>query len=415
MNKTFKTILWIIWLGLLVWGITGVFQRVILGDRLVNYGSYVPWGLSVAAYIYFVGLSAGAFLLSSLIYVFRIQRLEKIGRISLFIAAITLVMGLVSICLDLGHMSRFYEVFTRPSFSSMMAWMVWLYTAYFILILIELWFELRCDLAKIANKGGVISPLYRFFLLGWKCPEDPEAFAACQRKNKRWLGFLGAIGIPLTITFSGGVGALFATLAARPYWNHSIYPIFFLTGALLSGGALLLTIVAMSEIGSDEDRSQILHFLSRFILGLLIFDLLLEWSEFSIPMWYQVGLDYALLMEVLTGEFWYNFWIIHIVLGTIIPLVLLIWKPASRWAMAVSGGLIAVTYLSVRLNIVVPGLVTPAFEGLRDAYVDKRLMFEYIPSAFEWSLVAFAIATGIGLFYLGKRYLPLIGSHNPVS
>ena len=125
MNGTSKFILFVIWLVAMVWGLGGVFERLVHGHAAAHYGSYVPWGLWVSAYIYFIGLSAGAFLLSSLIYVFGMERLEKIGRTSLFVAAITLLMALLSIWFDLGHMDRFYKVFTQPAFSSMMAWMVW--------------------------------------------------------------------------------------------------------------------------------------------------------------------------------------------------------------------------------------------------------------------------------------------------
>ncbi|MEE9212293.1 MAG: NrfD/PsrC family molybdoenzyme membrane anchor subunit, partial [Phycisphaeraceae bacterium] len=113
MHKSVKTILWITWLGLLLWGLVGVYQRFTYGHAFANYGSYVPWGLHVSAYIYFIGLSGGAFLLSCLIYVFGIKRLTKIGRLSLFVAAITLPMALVCIWFDLGQMWRFYEIFTR--------------------------------------------------------------------------------------------------------------------------------------------------------------------------------------------------------------------------------------------------------------------------------------------------------------
>ena len=98
---------WWLWGALAVAGTVGVWQRLTQGHLLANYGSYVPWGLWVAAYIYFVGLSAGAFLLSSLVYVFKVKVLEPIGRLSLVVAVITLFMALLSIWFDIGYMERF--------------------------------------------------------------------------------------------------------------------------------------------------------------------------------------------------------------------------------------------------------------------------------------------------------------------
>ncbi|GAB6166346.1 polysulfide reductase NrfD [Thermostilla marina] len=405
MKAVGKGIVGLIWLVLLLVGLPGVVTWLTSGRDAAAYGSYVPWGLWVSAYIYFIGLSAGAFLLSSLVYVFGVKKLEKIGRMALILAVTTLFIALLSIWIDLGHKWRFWEVFTRPHFTSMMAWMVWLYTAYFILILAELWFDLRCDLSQLASQGGSLAPLYRLLSLGHKCPSGDGA-AACREKSRKTLQVLGALGIPLAIAFHGGVGALFATLSARPYWHSSLVPIFFLTGALLSGGGLLMAIVALTGDDNEQTRD-VLKFLGKIVLGLLVFDLLLEWAEFSIPLWYAVGSENAPIYMVLFGKFWYVFWIVHLLLGAAIPLVLLLAKPGSRVASLVGGGLIALTFLAVRLNIVIPAQVVPQLEGLQNAFIDKRLRFEYVPSVFEWSMVAFIAALGITIFYLGCKLLPV--------
>ncbi len=190
---------------------------------------------------------------------FQIKALRKIGRLALFTAALTLMMALLSIWFDLGHMWRAYEVMTRPNFTSMMAWMVWLYSAYFLLILAELWFELRCDLAALATRPGLFRPVYRVLSLGWKCPQTTQEAEACHRQSERVMRVLGSLGVPLAIAFHGGVGALFATLSARPYWHSSLFPIMFLTGALVSGGALILAMTAMTSVLSKEEKLEPLN------------------------------------------------------------------------------------------------------------------------------------------------------------
>lgn len=115
-----------LWAVLAVFGGVGIVERVLHGHALAGYGSYIPWGMWVSAYIFFIGLSAGAFLLSSLVYVFGMHKLERIAKLALFVAIITLGMALVTIWFDLGHFERFFYVFLRPQFHSMMAWMVWL-------------------------------------------------------------------------------------------------------------------------------------------------------------------------------------------------------------------------------------------------------------------------------------------------
>ncbi len=367
--KSSRWLFGLIWLAGLVLGVVGVAERLLDGHRLAGYTSYVPWGIWVAAYIYFIGLWAGAFFLSSLIYVFDLRRLEQIGKLALFTAITTLFMALLSIWFDLGHLERFYSVFTRPNFKSMMAWMVWLYTAYFLLLLVETYYALRGD------RGP--------------------------------LKVLGIIGIPLAIAFHGGVGALFATLIAREYWHSAIYPILFLTGALMSGGALMTALVAFFWPRRNPAWADLVQLLGRVTLGLLMLDVLLEWAEFSIPMWYRVGSEYVLMKNVLFGSHWYVFWIVHGLLGVAVPVALLITAPRRPLAVGAAAALAAVTFFAVRLNLVIPGLITPQLQGLQTAYQSHRLSYQYTPTVFEWQVLLFVVVLGIGVFYLGYRHLPL--------
>ena len=121
MPTTSKIVAWALWSIAAVIGLHGLWLRFTTGHLAAGYTSYVPWGLWVAGYIYFIGLSAGAFLLSSLVYVFGVRRLELIARLTLATAAITLALALITIWFDLGHAARFWETFTRPQFHSMMA------------------------------------------------------------------------------------------------------------------------------------------------------------------------------------------------------------------------------------------------------------------------------------------------------
>src|SRR3990170_1969543 len=142
----------LIWVVALAAGLVGVTQRLLTGHELTNYTSSIPWGLWVAAYVYFVRLSAGPFLPSALIHVLGLQRLEPLGKRALFTALVSLIAALLLIWLDIGRMERFYYVFTRGNTLSMMAWMVWLYTAYFVVLSVEFWFAMRGDLVAMSQE-----------------------------------------------------------------------------------------------------------------------------------------------------------------------------------------------------------------------------------------------------------------------
>jgi protein NrfD len=378
MNKPQKTILFIIWLVLLVWGLIGVFQRMTTGELTLNYGSYIPWGLWVAGKVYFVGLAIGASLLTWSIYAFNIQPLKPVARISLLISIATMIAGLLVIAFDLGHMGRLYEVYTRPNFSSLLAIASWLSLAYLIYLVIVLGIDLK--------SGRQIGNVPRVW--GW-------------------------IGIFFAIAFSGANGAEFATLISSPYWHSSIGPILSMGGALLSGIALVLAVSALMTTDDGIDK-QMIRILSRTVIGLILFVLVLEWSEYSVAMWYGRGGDAISISSILFGHYWYVFWIVHLAIGSILPLFLLLWQPANRLAAGFSGALVAITYMAVRLNHVIPGQITPAMKGLQEAYTDKWLTFKYFPSPTEWAVFAFSVAVCIALFWLGSRIIP-VGSLKSVD
>lgn len=395
-----------IWVILLVVGTIGVFERFVSGHELANYGSYVPWGLWVAAYIYFMGLSAGTFLLACAIYGFGIKRFEPIAGLALVTAGVSLVLGLLSVTFDLGHPLRSFEVFLRPNFHSMMTWMIWLYTAYAVLLLVMMRFAFRSDFAGARELGGLRGRLARILLGDQGSSKD---------QDQRILRKLAFLGLPLATAFSGGVGALFATVAAQQLWHTGLFPILFLIGALASGGALLAGLVAFTWHPRDEQWSQLTESIARVLLVLVLAYAVLEWAEYSIPLWYSAGPEADNVTSLLFGEHWYVFWVIHVLIGTAIPVALLSLRPHTPRAVGIAGVLVATSFFAVRLNMVIPSLVTPQLQGLEQSYRDRRLSFDYLPSLFEWRVLTFVLALGVALLYLGYRYLPIGTSTKEVS
>lgn len=372
-------LLWALWVVAAIIGGIGLYERLAHGDQAADFSSYVPWGLWVAAYIYFSGLSAGAFLLAAFTYAFRIRSLEPAARLSLFVAMVTMPMGLIMIGLDLGHMERAYLVLVRPQFHSMMAWMVWMYTAYVVLLAAMLAFEIRTG-----QSGG-------------------------DSQDSR-VRVLAIIGIPLVIGFSGGVGALFATVSAREFWHTAIYPIFFLVGGMTSGTALVSALLYFLWPSRDDAWQDLMNKLSRVLLALLIVEFLVEWAEYSIPYWYRVGSHYEIVAYTLFGPYWYVFWVFNLLLGIIVPVALLA-RPKGPGAIGFASALVAVTFFACRLNLVIPGLVTPEIRGLESAYSDPvggKLTFAYMPSWFEWQVLIGVLAVGAALWFIGTRLFPRI-------
>ena len=399
--RLLKTLFWAAGAVFFAVGLYGWYDRFANGHLNANYGSLVPWGLWVAAYIYFIGLSAGSFLISSLVYVFNVKRFESVGRLAVFTAIVTLFLALLSIWADLGHMFRAWEVLVYPNFQSPMAWMIWLYSTYMVLLIVEMWFLLRRDLAAGKSQPGLRGAVYSALSLG--SADTSEEGATRDRKVVR---VLATIGVPVAIMFHGGVGALFGVVAARPMWNSGLFPILFLLSALASGGALLTLVSAVFQDGWTRNRETVLA-LGKMVLGLLLLDALFQFSEILVAFYGGVPDHIAGLQLMLSGPFWWVFWGWQIVLGTLIPVALLALPTRKNpIGVSVAGLCVALGFLGVRLNIVIPGLATEEIRGLSAAFASARISTNYAPSSTEWLVTIGIVGLGLLLFGFGEMLMP---------
>jgi anaerobic selenocysteine-containing dehydrogenase/Ni/Fe-hydrogenase subunit HybB-like protein len=384
-RTTVKRILLAVWAVAFVAGAVGVVWRLVAEDA--DFGSYIPWGLWVALYAWFVGISAGAFMLFAVGEVFRVERLRKVGRPALVISLASLVSGLVVVGLDLGHLERFWNVYLYGNPSSLMAWEISLYTAFAVLVPITLVLAFRDELA-------------RFGPLGW--------LAGTPGVDSAWLRPLALVGGILALAVSGATGALFGIVGSRPYWHTGLLPILFIGAALLSAAAVLTVFAALTVDERGQHDADEVSFLGRVTLALLGVVVLIEWADVSIA-WTQhsqAAAGWAAWDLVLSGPRWWVFWLVHLGLGVLVPALLLLLWPRSVGAIGLAGGLVAATLIGVRLNVVIPGLAVPQIEGLDEAYTGPGLTFSYTPTLQEWLVTVFAAALFVGLVGLWYRIVP---------
>ena len=377
--KNRNTIFIVIWAILFTIGIIGFGYRLLYGLETTNLGNRVTWGLWIAMDIYLIGLSAGAFLLSSLVFVFRIKMFEKIGIMALFTALTTLGCALLSAWSDIGHMERILNVFLAPHFHSLLTWIVWLYTAYFLLLIVELALAINVQSANISIEN--------------------------KEKRERTLQIVAGIGIPLAIAFHGGFGALFGVISANPFWSGPLQSIYFLGGAVASGTAFLTALLVMFWEQRDKVFEKMVRNLGRIVLIAILFDLLLEWAEVSTALWWTSTPEHSEGINLLLfGPFWWVFWIFHILLGVIIPVYLLSKMGKSVVHVGWASGLVAASFLAVRLNIVIPALTFEKIRGSASTFIHTRLSTEYFPSISEFLVGIFIFSFGIGVYYLLNKY-----------
>ncbi len=367
--------IWVAGSVLLLLGIWGIWQRVSAGLAPTNLSSYVPWGLWVGFYDYLVWLEVGSLMLfTALIYLVGNTQLARIKPIVLFTGLVVLLMALFIVFLDLGHPERFWHVFVYPDFTSMITWMVWLHSTYLVILgaefLLTLW-------------GG--------------------------ENSERWLRWLGLLSLPAGLALILVSGSIFGVVAARPLWNSSLLPLMFFISALATGaGVLLLLTVVFWPGKSSAEYRQVVRFMTQIAAWMLLAGVLAA-SMIAFTTLYQgsPARTDALLL-ILTGPYWWSFWILHILLGVLVPLFILFTMAHRPLWVGVAAALSIVTFVTVTLNIVIPVLVTPEIEGLATAFVHPKLTLDYVPNVMEWSVIAFVFGFGGLLYGLGLRWLPIL-------
>jgi Ni/Fe-hydrogenase subunit HybB-like protein len=399
--------------GIFVWGAIAEYWNLFGSGQYSAGTNFVPWGLWVAAYMYFIGLSAGAFLLSSMLYGLNIKILKPVGRFALFTAIACLAMALLTIFSDVGMPFRATNIYVFGRVGSMMAWMVWLYTAYFLVLLGELFLAFRVELHDWMDESSVLKRSFARIVLLGKKDEPPTT----QARDAKVLKILALTGIPLAIAFHGGVGSLLATVATQAIWHNPLMPIYFVTGALFSGGALLTGLVVFFWPRKDSVWHELVVYLGKVMLVMGMVYALMEWAEFSIPLWYGYGdvRETSSLHDILFGQYWYVFWIFQVLLVTLIPVAMYYFGRNRPKIIGVASFLVAICFLAVRLDIVIPAYVAVQIQGLVFPNLGPNYSYSYFPNLFEWQLLAFVVAIGMILLLLGYRILPLIDNKDKIA
>jgi molybdopterin-containing oxidoreductase family membrane subunit len=399
-NGRFRVAWYALLAVLLAVGGWATWRRISVGMASTNLTSISPWGAWVAFYIYFVGLSAGAFLVSTLANVFEVEGLEKIDRDALFAAIVSMVVALLFVWTDLGRMDRMYHPFLYRQATSALSWEVHAYVAYIGVLVTELYFSMRIDLARVAEQTeGWRAKLCGLLTLGRR-----ETSEESHETDERWLKRAGLLGIPLAIFMvHGGTGVLFAVAKARPYWNSGLFPVIFVISAVVSGTAMVSALYVLRAkllTGEALDRA-LMDRLGKLLAGFIAADAAFTAIDALIALNSLHPHEVETWLIVLFGEMSWSFWWFMVGCGWVLPLILLSkrsWR-RSPIPLAAAGLSVVVGIVAVRFNIVVPPQILPVMEGLPHG--------SYFPTAIEWLTSAGMIAVGLLIYSLGAEVLPL--------
>lgn len=330
----------------------------------------VPWGLMLAAYVFFVVTSTGLCLVSSIGHVFGFEAFHPIAKRSVFLAIATIVSGFLVIAFEIENPWRMaiYNVIS-PNLSSNIWWMGTLYGAYLVFMLIE--------------------------------------FALLQIGKHKIAGFCGLLGVIAGVAAHSNLGAVFGLLNGREYWHGPYMPIYFIVSAMMSGCA---TVIFFHWLGykingwkMSEKLVESLRSVAK--LGILLYLVIIfftTWKFIAGMSGHPPG-EYEAFMALLSGPFANNFWYGEVALGLVIPLVIILAVRAKNiTAMALGSAASIVGIFVMRYDLVIVGQIIPGLHELN--IVDLPPILPYAPTLHEWIVTLSGFTFCAVLFMMGERW-----------
>lgn len=362
------------WMALVLvglgFGIWGAVSTLVSGFETGGISDQVPWGIVVAAYVFFVAASAGCITVS-LGHALGIKGFDLILKRGVFLAIITMIVGGLLIVLDVGNPLNLWRLITAPNFGSPLGWLVIFYLLYLVLLIIDFYLIHKKDFVK-ARILGILAPL-------------------------------AAIAVHSTL------GAVFGFVSVRHYFGGAFAPVYFIVIAVVIGTALLLFITNLQykvngKAMSIELRSVIVS-LGKFFgmaLGVLAFFVL--WKNLT-----GLGSSDAATVEayryMLFGPAAWWYWTIVIGIGLVAPLLLIInRRTRTPNGILVSSGLVLIGMLAARFEFTFGGQVVSLFEDLQHL---QWPFASYAATFTEAAVVILAFSVAALLYTWGSKKLAL--------
>jgi molybdopterin-containing oxidoreductase family membrane subunit len=379
-------------------GIPGVLERIAFGQPATP--QPIPWGLWIAAYTFFSGISAGSYTVAALAYAFDYRRFRPLVPFALLVSTVALITAVVFVLADLGHPERSFHIAMRPNVRSMMAWVIIMYNVFGIALISMLVAVLRPEWAKRAAETGGRIP--KLLSLGY-VHGSTEPYA-----DSLLLKVMSIVGLACALGLGGGVGALFSVLGGRAFWHSGLFPITFMVSALLSGLSFVLGGASLMGRGGNAFKGTLL-ILGRLIGYLLAVELVILPAETLIVISGAIPSHINVLKAIGAGPYPWVFWGLQVGVGMFAALLLIFLpKRASLAAVSVASMCVLVGVFAFRLNFVIPQLAMGDF-----AVSDGHAL--YMPDLVEWSLVVFGFGLAGTLLFIGSKVLPVFSGNTPID
>ncbi len=362
---------------LLLYGLYCVCMMLWHGIGMWGLNKTVGWAWDITNFVWWVGIGHAGTLISAILLLFRQRWRMSINRAA---EAMTIFAVICAASFPAFHMGRlwlgFYWALPFPNafgslwvnFNSPLLWDVFAISTYFSVSLVFWYMGLIPDFAvirdravRMGNKTRAI--IYNGLSFGW------------QGGAKTWMRYesvaliLAGLSTPLVLSVHTIVSMDFAT-SVIPGWHTTIFPPYFVAGAIFSGFAMVLTLLLVTrKVFHLEDYITIYHvelmniviIITGSIVGIAYI------TEFFIAWYGQVPAEQYAFINRATGPYWWAYW--SMMTCNVI-------SPQLFWFKKIRTNLVATFIISIIVNI---GMWFERF-----VIIVTSLHRDYLPSS--WSM-----------------------------
>ncbi|EIJ36279.1 NrfD/PsrC family molybdoenzyme membrane anchor subunit [Thiothrix nivea] len=344
------------------------------GHYVTGMNNQVVWGIPHVFAIFLIVAASGALNVGSIGTVFGKKLYQPMGRLSALLAISLLVGGLIVLVLDLGHPDRLIVAMTTYNFKSIFAWNIILYNGFIALSAIYIWTMMDRHAKDFYKPAGVAAFTWRLIL-------------------------------------TTGTGSIFGFLVAREFYNSAILAPLFIAMSFVFGLAVFILVLYFAykwtgrELG-DVVLNRLRYLLAVFIGAVLLLELARHLTNLYIAQ--RVGVEAFILRD--GGIYTQLFWVVQILLGSILPLSLIFCRKLKNnhvalllaAVFAIIGGL-AQLYVILIGGQAYPLTLFPGAEVSSD-YFDGAIN-SYSPSIWEIMLGAGGVALALVMVTIGVKVL----------
>jgi molybdopterin-containing oxidoreductase family membrane subunit len=217
---------------------------VVTGVGVWGNNNPVMWGFPIVNFVFWVGIGHAGTLISAILFLFRQKWRTSINRFAEAMTIFAVICAGLFPGIHIGRVWLAYWLFPIPNqmemwpqFRSPLLWDVFAVSTYFTVSLLFWYVGMIPDLATLRDRSNnrIKAIAYGFFSLGWR-----GSMRHWHRYERAYL-LLAALATPLVLSVHSVVSFDFA-VSQLPGWHTTIFPPYFVAGAIFSGFAMVLTL-----------------------------------------------------------------------------------------------------------------------------------------------------------------------------